>query len=75
MLMVRPRATDTFLPALQRLRVEHELSQVELARVAGVARSSVARIERGERANAITAHKLAKALGVTVKQLQTEEPE
>jgi transcriptional regulator with XRE-family HTH domain len=72
MLMVRP--SDTFLPSLQRLRVEHELSQVELAKRAGVARSSVARIERGERANAITAQKLARALGLTVKQLQTEEP-
>ncbi|HEV8191241.1 MAG TPA: helix-turn-helix transcriptional regulator [Ktedonobacterales bacterium] len=70
--MVRP--SDTFLPSLQRLRVEHELSQVELAKRAGVARSSVARIERGERANAITAQKLARALGLTVKQLQTEEP-
>lgn len=71
--MVRP--TDTFLPALQRLRVEQELTQVQLAEKAGIARSSVARIERGERANAITAQRLAKALGVTVKQLQTETPE
>lgn len=52
------------VPGLKRLRIRAAISQRELAKVSGVAASTIARIERGEEAHLKTVRNLAKALGV-----------
>lgn len=67
-------ATDVALPHLQAWRMQNLKTQGELAKAAGVGLQTVVRAERGEQVRALSAHKLARALGITVRQLQNEEP-
>jgi transcriptional regulator with XRE-family HTH domain len=58
---------------LKRLRVERELSQRHLARLAGISRLTVHRIEHGrQKPHKSTAIKLARALGVEPEELAPE---
>ena len=53
-----------------RLRVQHGLSQEELAQKAGIARSHLAMIENGKKsANVETLWKVAEALGMRLSEL------
>lgn len=62
------------LHGLRALRLERMLSQRMLAREAGVAYATVAKLEKGTReAYPMTIHKLARALGVNPRVL-TETP-
>lgn len=63
------------LPYLRAWRLHKLLTQDELAKAAGVGQATVPRAENNNPVNAITAARLARALGVTVKQLETEDPE
>jgi transcriptional regulator with XRE-family HTH domain len=51
------------------------LTQEQVVAASGVSVATIVRGERGELVNALSAAKLARALGVTVKQLQEEEPQ
>ena len=62
------------VPYLRAWRLHRLLKQVELAEKAGVGEQTVIRLEKGARANELTMHKLAKALEVSVRQLQEEPP-
>jgi len=56
--------------AARELRVELEISQEALAGLAGIERSHMGKIERGEHMPALTAvWKLSCALGITASQL------
>lgn len=57
------------LPRLGTIREAQYLSQYELAAKSGIARSTIARIEKGEAARFETIRKLAAALGVTADDL------
>jgi len=60
-----------FPARLKELRQQADLSQEALARLAGTTASSVAKLERGERAPSLDlAGRLADALGVTVDELR-----
>lgn len=64
------------LPQLHAWRRHRLMGPKDLAEAAGVSRDTIFRLERpGARANEITAFKLARALQVSVKQLQEEEPQ
>jgi transcriptional regulator with XRE-family HTH domain len=59
-----------FGTAVRRLREKVGISQEELAERAGMHRTYIGGIERGERnPTLVSIHKLAKALGVSPKQL------
>lgn len=59
---------------VRKLRAERLINCAELARRSGVAYSFLREIESGQkRASDITAHKLAKALGVPVGQLSADK--
>ena len=59
---------------LKALRIEHALTQEELANKAGVAPNTVARLERNEtEPHMSSARKLANALGVEPRQLTKGE--
>lgn len=62
------------IPYLRAWRLQVTKTQVELAKASGVGEATIIRAERGSPVNAITAARLAKALGVSVRQLETEEP-
>ena len=57
------------MTTLERLRRDRGLDQMELAKLASVAQSTISRIERGGGVTAPTALALARALGVTVEDL------
>ena len=58
---------------LRRLRLAKEVSQEELAEIAGLHRTYVSSVERGERNVTLdTIQKLAKALGVSMAKLMPE---
>lgn len=57
------------MTTIERLRREQGLDQLELARRAGLAQSTVSRVERGGELTATTALALARVLGVTVEEL------
>ena len=61
------------LPELNRMRLRKALSKSELARLAGISRSTVIRADNGETVSFINARKLAEALGVSVEELQGED--
>jgi transcriptional regulator with XRE-family HTH domain len=67
--------THVRLPSLRAWRLQRELRQVDLATTAGVSKPVVERAERGQPVRALSAAKLARALGVTVQQLESEAPQ
>lgn len=62
------------LPGLRRFRVNAALSQRELARLSGVAASTIARIELGAPAQPATTRRLAEALHCQPRELIEPEP-
>jgi transcriptional regulator with XRE-family HTH domain len=63
------------VPQLRRLREEAALSQRDLARLAGVARTTIFDLERGaSAARPSTIRKLARALNCTPRELLRENP-
>jgi transcriptional regulator with XRE-family HTH domain len=71
--MPAPTSQHT-VPALRYWRLERLLSQRQLAEQSDVSEPTIIRAEGGKRIGALTAAKLARALGVTAKQLQEQEP-
>lgn len=67
--------TRLTLPYLRAWRMQQVISQRELAKRAEITPGTVIRLERGEKANYLTIHKLAKGLGISVQQLLHENPE
>jgi transcriptional regulator with XRE-family HTH domain len=67
--------TNLYLPHLRAWRLHKLLSQTELAKRSLVARMTIVRAEHGGPIGALTAERLAQALGVKVKQLESEPPE
>ncbi len=63
------------LPHLRDWRINRGMTQKQLAESASVGEATVARAELGASVSALNAAKLAKALGITLKQLESEEPE
>jgi transcriptional regulator with XRE-family HTH domain len=63
------------LPALRFWRLERLLTQHQLAEQSDVSEPTIIRAEGGKPVGALTAAKLARALGVTAKQLQAPEAE
>ncbi len=61
------------LPGLREARERKELSQRRLGEIAGVSYPRISALENGGEARQSTAEKLAKALGVDVKVLRTDE--
>lgn len=69
--------TDTSrvrLPYLRTWRLRKLLSQRDLATRAGAGESTIIRIEGGGRANFLTAHRLARGLGITPEDLLEPPP-
>jgi transcriptional regulator with XRE-family HTH domain len=66
--------SNVALPYLRHWRLHRLLTQAQLATLSGVSTPSIIRVESGKPAAALTAIRLARALSVTVKQLQDEEP-
>ena len=55
---------------LRDVRLKKKLSQGDVARILGVHRSYISGLERGRRnPSLITVHKVAKALGVSIKEI------
>jgi transcriptional regulator with XRE-family HTH domain len=69
-----PRPTLLFaVPRLRRYRIEQRLTQAELARKAGLTRTSIVRLEAPTGSARIeTIRKLARALGVTEDELMRQ---
>jgi transcriptional regulator with XRE-family HTH domain len=61
------------LPALREERVRNALTQEELAEQSGVTRSTIARLEIGQKASMVTARRLARALRVEPADLMGME--
>ncbi len=62
------------VPYLQAWRLHHDLTVRALAKQAGVAASTIVRGEAGMAISALSATRLAKALGITMQQLREEAP-
>jgi transcriptional regulator with XRE-family HTH domain len=62
------------LPHLRAWRVHALLTLPELAEKSVVSRSTIIRAEKGRPVGVLTAERLARALGCTVKQLESEDP-
>lgn len=62
------------LPYLRAWRLRADLTQQELAAKSGVSHATIARAETGSFVSGLTATRLARTLGATVRQLQEEEP-
>ena len=62
------------IPYLRHWRLHRLMSQSQLVKASGVSAPTIIRAERGELVYALSAAKLAKALGTTVEQLQNEKP-
>ena len=67
--------SNVALPYLRAWRLHRLMTVRGLAEKAGVGFTTVARIEHGFAASAITAIKLARALDVTVRDLKDVEPQ
>ncbi len=63
------------LPYLRAWRLKKLRTQLDVAAKADVGISTIVRAEQSKPVNALTAEKLAQALGVTVEQLQGEKPQ
>ena len=63
------------IPYLRHWRLHRLLSQSQLVKASSVSAPTIIRAERGELVTALSAAKLARALGVSVKRLQDEEPQ
>jgi transcriptional regulator with XRE-family HTH domain len=63
------------VPFLRAWRVSKLWTQAQLAEASGVSVPTVIRAEGGSPIGAITAKKLARALSISVRQLQAEEPQ
>jgi transcriptional regulator with XRE-family HTH domain len=63
------------VPHLRAWRVKALLTQAALAKQAGVAAQTITRAESGDRVSVLTAERLARALGVTMRQLREQAPE
>jgi transcriptional regulator with XRE-family HTH domain len=66
--------SNTHIPYLRHWRLHRLLTQGQLAKASGVSVPTIIRGERSEPVFALSAAKLAKALHVTVEQLQSEKP-
>jgi transcriptional regulator with XRE-family HTH domain len=67
---MRPRvSSDVKVPRLREHRLDRAFSQEELARMAGLSRESIIKLEGGRDAWPQTVRKLAKALRVKPKDL------
>ena len=64
--------TMVLAPQLLRLRLDRGLSQKELAKRSGVARTTIMRAEAGHQIYPSTLRKLAEALGVTPATLRRQ---
>lgn len=62
------------IPYLRAWRVHALLTLPELAHKSTVSRSTIIRAEKGYPVGVLTAERLARALGITSKQLQESEP-
>ena len=62
------------LPMLRAWRLHTLRRQGEVARAAGVSKATMIRAEKGWPVEELTAARLARALGVTVEQLESEKP-
>jgi transcriptional regulator with XRE-family HTH domain len=62
------------VPRLEAWRLEHALTQRELAEHADVSRGTVVRAEAGEPISLPNVRKLAKALGISVRDLLHKDP-
>jgi transcriptional regulator with XRE-family HTH domain len=70
----KPTARGTFAAHLRRARLAKELSQEDLAELAGLHRTYVGSVERAERNVSIdNMERLAKALGCPMSQLLKED--
>ena len=72
--MVGQQSTRVALPYLRAWRLGKLLSQRDLAERGGVGASTIIRIEGGGRANYLTAHRLARGLGIAPEDLLHEPP-
>lgn len=58
-------------PTVRRLRAERLINRAELSRMSGVSYPFLCDIEKGRKgASDITAHKIARALGIPVEELR-----
>jgi transcriptional regulator with XRE-family HTH domain len=57
---------------IEKLRIKRGWSQAQLAAAAYVARATINRIERGKPATFDSAQRIAKALGVSLKEIAPE---
>jgi len=67
-----PVPLDSYLEvgkAVRRLRLQHALTQEQLADEAKISAKTVSRVETGHKTHGSTYRKLARALGVPVKEL------
>ena len=71
---VPPPKNRSPLPYLRAWRLHADLTQLELAAKSGVSHATIARAEMGSFVSGLTATRLGRALGATVRQLQEEEP-
>ncbi len=69
------RTTSIVLTYLREWRARALLTQHDLAEAAGVAAWTIGRAENGQAVSLLTAARLARALGVSVKDLAAKEPE
>lgn len=63
------------VPYLRAWRLHALMTQDQLAEAADVGKATVVRAERDGTVSALTAAKIARALGITLKQLETTQPE
>ena len=69
-----PKARNIFARNLKKIRTEHGLSQEELADIAGLHRTYVGSVERGERNISIdNMERLATALNIQVQDLLNDK--
>jgi transcriptional regulator with XRE-family HTH domain len=67
--------THKRVPSLRHYRVHHYWSQRELAQAAHVSIGTVAAAEQNHAISLVSRQKIADALGVSVRDLEAEEPQ